>query len=57
MSVDGIVPIITSIGWLILVGSALASYRLAWSKLARLGLTWLAIFIGLYLIVTWFSAG
>jgi hypothetical protein len=54
MSPELLIPIITSIGWLVLVGSALASYRLEWSQMVRMALVWLAIFGGLYVVVEWF---
>jgi uncharacterized membrane protein len=47
-------PIIASIGWLILVGAGLASYRLNWSQMVKMALVWIAIFLGLYLLVEWF---
>lgn len=56
MSMDLLLPLILSVGWLFLVGSALASFRLGWGKMARMALTWLAIFGGLYLLVAWFQA-
>jgi len=43
-----LVSIIALIGWLILAGSALASYRLNWSTAFRMGLTWVAIFAGVF---------
>ncbi len=52
MSADWLLPLILSIGWLFLVGSALASYRLGWSKMARMALVWLAIFLGLMVMVS-----
>ena len=55
MTMDALVPLIASIGWLVLVGSALASYRLGWSRLVKLGLLWLVIFLGLFVIVGWFE--
>ena len=54
MSPELLIPIIASIGWLIVVGSALASYRLKWGQMLRMGLVWLAIFVGLYVLVEWF---
>ncbi len=45
------VSIIALLGWLVLAGSAFASYRLSWSKAAQIALLWLAIFGGLYLLV------
>lgn len=56
MTPDLLIPIISSIGWLVVVGAALASYRLNWSQMARMGLIWLAIFGGLYVVVEWFMA-
>ncbi len=52
---DLVVPVIASLAWLFFAGSALASFRLGWSKLARMALVWVAIFAGLYLIVMWFE--
>jgi len=56
MTPDLVIPIVSSIGWLILVGAALASYRLKWSEMARMALLWLAIFVGLYVAAEWFMA-
>ena len=54
MTPDLMIPIISSIAWLILCGAALASYRLRWSQMAKMALVWLAIFVGLYVLVEWF---
>lgn len=54
MNPDLLIPIIASLGWLVLVGTSLASYRLKWSQMLRLALVWLAIFVGLYGLVEWF---
>ena len=54
MNPDLLLPIVTSLGWLIVCVAALASYRMQWSRVAKLGLIWLSIFLGLYLIVEWF---
>ncbi|MEM6856266.1 MAG: hypothetical protein AAF559_00215 [Pseudomonadota bacterium] len=51
MSDVAIVSIISLLGWLVLAGSAFASYRLSWGKTAQLALVWLAIFAGLFLLV------
>lgn len=56
MTPDLLIPIISSIGWLVLCGAALASYRLNWSQMAKMALVWLAIFVGLYVFVEWFMA-
>ncbi len=54
MSPDLLIPIIASLGWLVLVGASLASYRLKWSQMLKMALVWLAIFVGLYVLVEWF---
>ncbi|MBI1401689.1 MAG: hypothetical protein GC147_00560 [Porphyrobacter sp.] len=56
MSPELLIPIISSIGWLVLVGAALASHRLRWGEMVRMALVWVAIFGGLYVIVAWFMA-
>ena len=50
MNENSWVGIVALLGWLILAGSALASYRLSWSKALKLGLTWLAIFGAVFLL-------
>lgn len=50
MSEGSIVSIVALLGWLILAGSALASFRMGWGKMAQLALVWLAIFAGLFVI-------
>jgi hypothetical protein len=54
MSPDLLILIIASLGWLVLVGASLASYRLKWSQMLKMALMWLAIFVGLYVLVEWF---
>lgn len=56
MNPDMAMPIIASIAWLVLAGSALASFRLGWSRIATMALAWLAIFVGLFLVAEWFRA-
>jgi len=51
-----IIGIVSVLGWLIIAGSALASYRLGWSQMARMALVWIAIFGGLFLVVGLFTA-
>ncbi|WP_298305243.1 hypothetical protein [uncultured Erythrobacter sp.] len=54
---DGmIISIVAMLGWLILAGSALASFKLGWGKMAQLALVWLAIFVGLFVIADLFGA-
>lgn len=50
MNEGQMVSIVALFGWLILAGSALASYRFSWSKALKMGLSWLAIFVGLFLL-------
>ncbi|MEO0461879.1 MAG: hypothetical protein AAF127_02035 [Pseudomonadota bacterium] len=50
MNDGSIISLISLLGFLILAGSALASYRMSWGKFAQLGLVWLAIFAGLFMI-------
>ena len=48
MNEGSLISIVALLGWLILAGSALASFRLGWSKILQLALVWLAIFAGLF---------
>jgi ABC-type maltose transport system permease subunit len=54
VSPDLLVPIISSVGCLVLCGAALASYRLKGSQMVKMAVIWLAIFVGLYALVAWF---
>ena len=54
MNPDLLLPVLTSLGWLILCGATLASYRLKWSQMIKMALAWVVIFGGLFLIVEWF---
>lgn len=45
-----IVQIVALVGFLILALSALASHRLNWSKALRMGLLWVAVFLGVALL-------
>lgn len=54
MSVDAVLPIVLAVGWLVVAGAALASYRLRWSQAIKMALVWIAISGGLYLVVEWF---
>jgi len=56
MMEGSILSIVLLIGWLILAGSALASFRLGWSRIAQLALMWLAIFAGLFVLADLFGA-
>lgn len=48
MNEGAIIGIVSLIGCLALAGSALASYKLSWGKVAQIGLTWIAIFAGMF---------
>ena len=50
MNEGAIISIVALLGWLILAGSAMASYRLGCSKMLQLALVWLAIFAGLFVV-------
>ena len=50
MNEGAVISIVALLGWLILAGSAIASFRLGWGKLAQLALVWLAIFAGLFVV-------
>ncbi len=54
MKPDLLLPLVTSIGWLVLAVSALASHRLGWGQIVRMALAWLVIFGGIFMIVEWF---
>jgi len=54
MNPDLVLPLVASAAWLVLAGSALASFRLGWGQMAKMALAWVAIFLGLFLIVEWF---
>lgn len=56
MTEGAVVSIVLLIGWLILAGSALASFRLGWSRILQLALMWLAIFAGLFMLAELFDA-
>ncbi len=50
MNEGAVISLVAMLGWLILAGSAIASFRLGWGKLAQLALVWLAIFAGLFVV-------
>ncbi len=53
MNPDLLLPIITSLGWLILAGVGLRSRQLGLGQMVKLALVWILIFGGLFLIVEW----
>lgn len=54
MKPDLILPIVSSLGLLILCGVSIASHRLKWDQMIKMVLLWVTIFLGLFLIVDWF---
>lgn len=53
MNADLLVPLITSLAWLVVAASALVSFRLGLSQIVKMALVWIVIFLGLYLVVEW----
>jgi hypothetical protein len=54
MNPDLVLPLVTSVGWLALVMSALASHRLGWGQMIKMALAWVVIFAGIFMVVEWF---
>lgn len=54
MNTDFLLPIITSIAWLVLACVGLKSHQLGLGQMAKMALAWIAIFGGLFLLVEWF---
>jgi hypothetical protein len=54
MNPELVLPLVTSIGWLVLAMSALASHRLGWGQMVKMALAWVVIFAGIFVIVEWF---
>lgn len=50
MSEAGTVQLIALLAWLILAGSAVASFRLGWKESVRIGLVWAGIFTAVFLL-------
>lgn len=47
------VQLVALLAWLVLAGSALASFRLSWKAVIRMALAWGCIFTGLALAISW----
>lgn len=54
MNSELVLPLVASVGWIILAMSALASHRLGWGQMVKMGLAWVVIFVGIFMIVEWF---
>ena len=50
MNEFGVVQIIALLAWLVLAGSALASFRLGWKESVRMALVWAGIFAAVALL-------
>lgn len=50
MNEHGAVQLVALFGWLILAGSAFASYRLGWKESVRMALLWAGIFTAVALL-------
>ena len=50
MSEFGVVQIIALLAWLLLAGSAFASFRLGWKESVRMALVWAGIFAAVALL-------
>jgi len=46
------ISMVAMLGWLVLATMSFASFRLSWGRTAQLALVWLAIFGGLFLLVS-----
>lgn len=54
MSDMATISIVAMLGWLVLAGASLASYRMSWGKMVQMALIWLCIFSGGFLIASFF---
>ncbi len=54
MNPDLLLPIVTSVAWLILACVGLASHRLGWRRIVTMGIAWIVIFGGVYVLIEWF---
>jgi len=52
----GLISIVALVCWLVVAGSAFASFKLGWSKILQIALVWVAIFAGLFVIADFFGA-
>ncbi|TAD76994.1 MAG: hypothetical protein EAY70_09175 [Sphingomonadales bacterium] len=54
MNSDLLLPIVTSIAWLVLACVGLASHRLKLGQMVKMALVWIVVFGGLFVLVEWF---
>lgn len=50
MNEGALISLVAMVGWLVLAGSAFASFKLGWSKMLQLALLWFAIFAGMFVL-------
>lgn len=50
-----VMSLVVLIGWLILVVSGFASYRLGARQVIRMALVWAAIFVGAFALASWLA--
>ena len=50
-----LISIVAMVGWLVLMMSSFASFKLGWSKTIQMALVWAAIFVGGTLLVGLFA--
>ncbi len=54
MNPDLLVPIIASVGWLVLACVGLRSHQLGLGQMVKMAVAWIVIFGGVFLAVEWF---
>lgn len=54
MNPELVLPLVTSLAWLVLAVSAVASRRLGWGQMLKMALAWVVIFAGIFVVVEWF---
>lgn len=47
------ISLVALVGWLVVVASGFASFRLGARQGVRMALVWIAIFLGAFVVVSW----
>ncbi|MFN4038614.1 MAG: hypothetical protein ACK4IB_04705 [Erythrobacter sp.] len=47
------ISLVALVGWLVVVASGFASFRLGARQVVRMALVWIAIFLGAFVVVSW----
>ncbi len=47
------ISLVALVGWLVVVASGFASFRLGARQVVRMALVWIAIFLGALVVVSW----